>query len=241
MSFVLVHGAFRGGWAWTRVRALLQAEGHDVHTPSLTGMGDRAHLRPSPLGLDVWVDDVASLLVTHDLTDVVLAGHSQGAIVLAALAARSVVGERIRHVVYLDAPVPQPGERGVDLNGPLPGDVTLPEPDVWLAPSPLDGSCGLDADDIDWVNARLCHTPVGPSLDVIVPLDAPPVDIPATYVFCDRTPAHFPSVATRRRFDESGVAYLSWDAPHDVALTDPARVVELLTTRRAAGPVAPSR
>ena len=123
-SFVLVHGAFRGGWAWGRVRRLLSAQGHEVFSPSLTGMGDRAHLRPEPLGLSVWVDDVVALVVTEDLTDVVLVGHSQGGMVISAVAER--LPGPLAHLVYLDAPVAQPGDRGVDLSGPLPPGVDLP-------------------------------------------------------------------------------------------------------------------
>lgn len=118
-TFVLVHGAFRGGWAWRFVRAGLVEQGHEVWTPSLAGMGDRAHLTAAdgpPVRLSTWVQDLASLLETHDLRDVVLVGHSQGGLVLAAAA--DTVHARVARLVFLDAPVPEDGERGIDLNPP---------------------------------------------------------------------------------------------------------------------------
>ena len=126
-TFVLVHGAFRGGWSWGPVRERLQALGHDVRTPSLTGMGDRAHLRPllsGVLHLQVWVDDVASLIRDADLREVALVGHSQAGLVIgpAARAAR----DRVASIAYLDAPAPRPGERGVDIGPTGPPDDARP-------------------------------------------------------------------------------------------------------------------
>ncbi len=96
-----MHGAFRGGWSWDRVRPLLEAAGHDVHTPTLS---------ETATGLDVWVDEVAACV---DSDDVVLVGHSQGGVVVREVAMRHP--QQVRHLVYLDAAVPDPGERAVDL------------------------------------------------------------------------------------------------------------------------------
>ncbi len=121
--FLLVHGAFRGGWAWSRVRPLLVAAGRDVHAPSLQGCGERAAGVEHVRGLETWVDELAALVEYEDLRDVVAVGHSQGGVVVSALAAR--IPERLGHLVFLDAAVPAPGERAVDLtpSGPAPGDL----------------------------------------------------------------------------------------------------------------------
>jgi pimeloyl-ACP methyl ester carboxylesterase len=230
--FVLVHGAFRGGWAWRHVRERLQAAGHEVHTPSLTGMGDRRHLagpgRPR-VRLSTWVDDVVAVLDTHDLREVVLVGHSQGGLVTTAASPRLV--DRLARLVYLDAPVPRDGERGVDLNPPgvVAPDVAEVDLDGWLPARPLDaGAEGLSAEDVAWVNARLGPTPLAPSFDpVTLPREVEGA-VPRTYVFFDRTPQGYPCWSTRLRLDAEGVGYRTIDADHDAPTSAPDQVVAAL-------------
>ncbi|WP_139361787.1 alpha/beta fold hydrolase, partial [Mycobacterium sp. 96-892] len=81
-TYVLVHGAFHGGWCWERLTPVLEASGHQVYAPSLTGLGDRAAELGPDVGLDAHVSDVAGLIVDEDLTDVVLVGHSYAGIVV---------------------------------------------------------------------------------------------------------------------------------------------------------------
>jgi pimeloyl-ACP methyl ester carboxylesterase len=80
MTFVLIHGAWHGGWGWQRMTPLLRAAGHLVHAPSLTGLGERKHLARPDIDLDVHVEDVVQLLEMEDLQDIVLVGHSYGAL-----------------------------------------------------------------------------------------------------------------------------------------------------------------
>jgi pimeloyl-ACP methyl ester carboxylesterase len=107
-TFVLVHGAWHGSWCWKRVRKALQAQGHDVFTPTLTGVGERSHLLSPQVNLETHILDVENLLRWEDLSDVVLCGHSYGGCVIGAVADR--VPERIRSLVYLDAFVLESGE-----------------------------------------------------------------------------------------------------------------------------------
>jgi pimeloyl-ACP methyl ester carboxylesterase len=107
-TYVLVHGAWGGAWAFRRVDTLLTAAGHHVVRPTLTGLGERVHLMRADVGLDTHVDDVVNVLRYEDLTDVVLVGHSYGGMVISGVAER--VPDRIRHLVYLDAFVPEDGE-----------------------------------------------------------------------------------------------------------------------------------
>ncbi|QWF20853.1 alpha/beta hydrolase [Nocardioides sp. LMS-CY] len=205
-TFVLVHGAFRGGWAWDRVAPLLRAAGHEVHAPTLSETAS---------GLETWVDEVAAL-VTGD--DVVLAGHSQGGVVVREVALRVPV----RAIVYVDAAVPEPGERAVDLGA---SPLQLPPRETVIPPRPIESAGDLDADTAAWMNERLAPVPFAPSLD---PASVGEPVAATTYVFCTGTPAAYPCGTTRSRLDERGIPYAWVEAGHDAPLTRPDAVAELL-------------
>lgn len=112
-TFVLVHGAWHGGWCYERVAALLRERGHLVFTPSLTGLGERAHLASNAIGLSTHVDDIVNLLNDEDLYGVVLCGHSYGGMVISGVV--EAVPERIGALVFLDAFVPENGQSLHDL------------------------------------------------------------------------------------------------------------------------------
>lgn len=107
-TYVLVHGAWRGSWMWKRVRTALQAEGHEVFTPTLTGVGERSHLLSREVNLETHVADVINLMRWEELTNVVLCGHSYAGCVVTCVADR--VPEKIGALVYLDAFVPDHGQ-----------------------------------------------------------------------------------------------------------------------------------
>ena len=114
-TYVLVHGAWGGSYGWRNVRPILQAVGHSVFTPSLTGLGERAHLASPAVNLSTHIQDVCNCLFYEDLNDVILVGHSYGGMVVAGVADR--MPERIKHLVFLDAFLPQDGQSLVDLGG----------------------------------------------------------------------------------------------------------------------------
>jgi pimeloyl-ACP methyl ester carboxylesterase len=107
-TFVLVHGAWQGGWTWDRVAPLLRAQDHAVQTPTLTGVGDRAHLISPQVGLDTHIQDVVATIQNERLSDVILVGHSYGGQVIAGVA--SALPGALARLVYLDAFVPNDGE-----------------------------------------------------------------------------------------------------------------------------------
>ncbi|WP_104106797.1 alpha/beta fold hydrolase [Nocardioides sp. 616] len=220
-SFVLVHGAFRGGWAWRQVRPHLLAAGHDVHAPSLVGAGEHHARLGDVTGLGVWTDQITSLLLLEDLRDVVLVGHSQGGLVTSSVAAR--IPDRIACVVHLDAAVPAPGQRAVDL-GP---DLTeLPDRAAFVAARGVDTESGeYDEATAAWLNLRLCASPVGPALD---PVPAVPSGVREVYAFCAHTPPTYPSAATRARLVAEGRELVVLDAGHDAPLSAPTLVADLL-------------
>lgn len=112
-TFVLVHGATAGGWVWRPVPSLLRAEGHEVYTPTLTGLGERAHLLSPEVDLGTHIQDVVNVLEFERLSQVILVGHSYGGVVVTAVAER--IPERLAQLVYIDALVPADGESVADL------------------------------------------------------------------------------------------------------------------------------
>jgi pimeloyl-ACP methyl ester carboxylesterase len=112
-SFVLVHGAWHGGWCWQRVADRLHARGHRVYTPTLTGLADRSHLLTEQVNLTTHITDVVNLIRWEELKDIVLCGHSYGGMVVTGVADK--VPERIGALVYLDAFVPESGQSMNDL------------------------------------------------------------------------------------------------------------------------------
>jgi pimeloyl-ACP methyl ester carboxylesterase len=115
-TYVLVGGAWLGGWAWRPVTRQLRARDHDVHPVTLTGLGDRSHLATPATDLDTYLDDVVNLVEFEDLHDVVLVGHSYAGHVVTGVADR--VSERVAQLVYLDAGPSPDGAAFVDLQPP---------------------------------------------------------------------------------------------------------------------------
>jgi len=114
-TFLLVPGAWLGGWCWRDVAACLRAGGHRTISATLTGLGERAHLLSPQIGLDTHVSDIVDLLRYRDLGDLMLVGHSYGGTVITAVA--ELAPDRIRCLVYLDAAVPRDGESNDDVVG----------------------------------------------------------------------------------------------------------------------------
>ncbi len=115
-TFVLVHGAYHGGWCWRDVARRLRADGHDVFTPTLTGLGERSHLLTAAVGLSTHVQDVLNVLLWEDLKEVILVGHSYGGMVVTGVADQAA--DRIADIVYLDAIVPENGQSTLDVQPP---------------------------------------------------------------------------------------------------------------------------
>jgi pimeloyl-ACP methyl ester carboxylesterase len=107
-TFVLVHGAWHGGWCWKKVKALLTTAGHRVYTPTLTGLGERSHLLTPEVDLDTHINDIAALFHYEDIHKAILVGHSYGGMVVAGVAASLVA--RLAGVIYLDAFLPDDGK-----------------------------------------------------------------------------------------------------------------------------------
>jgi pimeloyl-ACP methyl ester carboxylesterase len=204
-TFVLVHGAWGGAWIWRRVVGPLRAAGHEVHAVTLTGDGERAHLRRPDISLQTHVDDVLGLIDAEELDDIVLVGHSYGGMVITgaadALLARGRV--RLRQLVYVDAMVPLPGEGWGQGHPPeivqarlaaaAAHDNALPPPDP--------REFGLDNADVDWLRRRHVPHPFG-MYRVPLHFDAQRwARLPRTFIDCN-CPAYVTIDAMRRRVRE---------------------------------------
>ncbi len=111
-NYILVHGGWHGAWCWDKVVPLLQAAGHQVYAPTLSGLGEQAALLTPEVGLDTHIQDVVKLVETEDLQQVILVGHSYSGMVITGVADR--VPGRIAHLVYLDAVAPHDGQSMAD-------------------------------------------------------------------------------------------------------------------------------
>lgn len=114
-NYVIVHGAWGGGWDWKAMDSLLTAQGNRVHRVTLTGLGERMHLASANIGLTTHIDDVVNTIQFEELKDVVLVGHSYGGMVITGVADR--IPERLRAVIYMDAFLPESGESALQLVG----------------------------------------------------------------------------------------------------------------------------
>jgi len=112
-NFVLVHGAWHGGWCWRDTAAALRAAGHQVFTPTHTGVGERSHQSAENITLETHIRDVCGCIEWEELNDVILVGHSYGGMVITGVADR--MADRVKSLVYLDAFVPEHGDSLIDL------------------------------------------------------------------------------------------------------------------------------
>jgi pimeloyl-ACP methyl ester carboxylesterase len=231
---VLVHGAWHGGWCWRRVVGPLRAAGHEVFAPTLTGLGDRAHLFRPDIGLDDHVADVVALLEAEELEDVVLVGHSYAGMVITGVAERCA--ERLRRLVYLDAFVPEDGQSLMSLAPPPPPGAAPPAPPAGnRVPSRTTAFFGVtDPDDARWVGRRVVDQPL---LTMTQPVEAPGARAAAlarSYIYCS-SPATgtFDRFAARFRGDPAW-RFHEMKCGHDAMVTDPAGLVKILLAEAAA-------
>ncbi|GAA5118187.1 alpha/beta fold hydrolase [Pseudonocardia adelaidensis] len=227
--FVLVHGAWHGGWCWRRVARLLRGAGHEVFTPTLTGFGERAHLIGADVGPDTLVQDVVGVLDNEELTGVVLVGHSFGALV--ALAVAEEAADRVRRVVLLDGLVVEAGAPGFD---GLPPESAAARKDAAQAsgdivfPPPGAAAFGLtDPEDIAWVDRRLTPHPLRTYAEPF-PLHAPlGGGRPVTYIAC--TAPAYPAIHSAHAIvRREGWEFRELAAGHDAMVSAPEATAQVL-------------
>jgi pimeloyl-ACP methyl ester carboxylesterase len=232
--FVLIHGAWHGGWCWAKVAKLLSDAGHRVFAPSLTGLADRAHLFGAQVTLATHVEDVVRLIEWEALDGCVLVGHSYAGNVLSGVADR--LRERVAHYVFLDAVVPPDGVtrwRWADYNteadrqarllaiGGAGAGVALPAPppEVFGITDPVLR---------EWVGQRFTPMPAGTYLGEIGLENGATAGLPRTYIGVTDPPYLMMHPAYERVRDDPSWRWCTTPGGHDAMLTAPEALVEQL-------------
>ncbi len=227
-TFVLVHGAWHGGWCWQRVAERLRADGHNVFTPTLTGLGERSHLLRAGIDLKTHITDVVNVIKWEGLTDVVLCGHSYGGFIISGVA--EVMAPLIRSIVFLDAFMPKNGESIRDLTAPTvleTIDGALQRSDLAIPPRSAE-AFGVNPADRAWVDRMCVGQPIGCFTDKIVLTGARDKIAKKSYI---RAAAYanpgFDRALASVKSDPSWRTY-AVNCGHDVMVDDPARLTEIL-------------
>jgi pimeloyl-ACP methyl ester carboxylesterase len=231
-TFVLVHGAWHGGWCWRFVADRLTALGHRVFTPTLTGLGERRHLLDAVTSLDVPITDIVNLLEAEELEDVVLVGHSFGGLVIAGVADR--LPRALRSLVFLDSMLVDNGQAAMDA---LPRAIVEERLKAIAAsgrplamPIPSVGAMGIPEDHprADWVRRRLTPHPLATYRTPFMLRNPVGNGLPRTYVHCVQ-PSYDPLAPVRERIrSQPGWNWEELASGHDAMVLHPDLLVDLL-------------
>lgn len=230
-TYVLVHGAWHGGWCWRRVADRLRAAGHTVFTPTQTGLGERKHLLSAAITPETFTSDIVNLIEHEDLADVFLVGHS--------FAGRSISGaadcmpERLRRLVYLDAGLPQSGKSSFDGMAPdvraarleaarqFSGGLSIPPP-------PPSAFGVTEPADVAWLQRSLTPHPTATYTMPMVLNHPLGNSVPVTFIRCTDPPYANMAKSAEYARSRSDWQYLEIATGHDAMISAPAELTEML-------------
>jgi pimeloyl-ACP methyl ester carboxylesterase len=227
-TFLLVHGAWHGGWCWRRVADLLQAKGHKVFAPTLTGLGERSHLMRAGIDLTTHVTDIVNVMKWEELSGVVLCGHSYGGMVVSGVAEQ--MADRIASIVFLDAFVPDNGDAMADLTSQVVRDgltAATEKGEIGMPARPA-AAFLVNEKDQAWVD-RLCGPhPIGTMTEKIKLTGARERIAKKAYIRAGAYPnPGFDKALARVKADPSWRTY-AVPCGHDVMVDMPERLTEIL-------------
>jgi pimeloyl-ACP methyl ester carboxylesterase len=228
-KFVLVHGAWHGGWCWAKVARLLRDAGHEVYTPTLTGLGERAHLARPEVDLELHIQDLVAMLEAEELRGVTLVGHSYAGLVITGAAARVSAG-RIGQLVYLDAFVPAAGKSLLDYAGDRAAvmrEAVQTHGEGWKLPSFPPERFGVTSQrDTEWLTKHLVPQPFRTFEQPLAVAGGERLD--RTYVYCSKpATGMFDQFAERLREDRKWTFH-ELKTGHDAMVTAPGDVAKIL-------------
>jgi pimeloyl-ACP methyl ester carboxylesterase len=221
-TFVLLPGSFLGGWCWRLVAAELRRGGHDVFTPTLTGLGERAHLAGAVSGISTHIDDLAAAIEAEELTDAVIVAHSYAGAVMSGL--RGSVRERVAAFVHLDAAVPEPGRSVFDLIDRAFADSYRRSASGGLIPFPA-GTAERwaipEGEGRAWLARRVTPHPLA-TLEQPLEVVEPAAHIRQVYVYCTVKPGlDVFAAAARNARDSADWTYLELPTGHVPQISHP--------------------
>ncbi|HWV53528.1 alpha/beta hydrolase [Pseudorhodoplanes sp.] len=226
-TIVVSHGAWSSAWAWQKMRPLLRAAGHDIFTPSYTGLGERAHLATPDIDLETHIADILGVLQFEDLRDVVLIGHSYGGMVATGVADRA--DGRVARLIYLDAFAPKDGQSlfqlvGVETEAKM-RQGAAESGDGWKVPS-MPMPPDTPPDYAAWAAPRRLQQPIK-CFEQTLTLSGRPLPR-RSYIYCKRIPPHdiFGQFAARAKTE--GWGYAEMDASHNPHITCPEDLRDVL-------------
>jgi len=208
VTFVLVPGGWSGGWIWKKLTPSLCAAGHDVHTPTPTGLGERVHLAHLDVDLKTHITDIVNVLVSEDLRDVILVGWSYGGMIITGVADR--VPERLAQLVYFDAVVPRDGQSEYDADPNVAGRhaaerVAEEAGTPGFQPVPVDYLRARVADeaDLEWLLAKMVPHPIATFAQPLQLRNPAAEEIPRTFIFCtEGKEAGFQTIQTAKQLQQ---------------------------------------
>ncbi len=229
-TYLLVHGAWHGGWCWKLLLPFLKHEDNEVFTPTLTGLGERHHLIDTPINLTTHVQDIINVMLFEDLKDVILVGHSYAGVVISGVAERCP--ERIKHLVFLDAFVPENGEAVNDISIP---EFRLPTgPDISYPPiQPISpNELGItDPDIIAWIEPKLTPHPSGTLFEPLALTSKLAQKIPRSFISCVVGQAKNMGTVAKSAAKVRGKSnwvYHELNTGHNAMMTEPKELATLL-------------
>ncbi|MGE4557502.1 MAG: alpha/beta fold hydrolase [Desulfovibrionaceae bacterium] len=228
-KFLLVSGAFQGGWVWRDVASRLASKGHEAHTPTLTGCGYLCNGFREGQGLQTYIDDLLNYLEFEDLEDVVLGAHSYSGMIVAAAAVAMQARDRIRKLVFMDAVIPEAGRSFADMAGEGFQQLLAKQAaDGWkVNPWPLP-MFGVSGERTEWFGARVRPFPLAAFTDPF-PVEFEPKALAAEFIRCAKT--QNPLIQQMgRKAEEFDWRVSTLDSNHSPMTTHPAQLADLLHT-----------
>jgi pimeloyl-ACP methyl ester carboxylesterase len=227
-TFVLVHGAWHGGWCWRRVADLLEAKGHKVYTPTLTGLGACSHLMSKDVNISTHIADVANLIKWEDLSNIVLVGHSYGGTMISGVAEE--LHGKIGSIVFLDAFLPDNGDVLREKAAPAFRDLiaaAIQRGDMSLKAPPA-AAFGVEEKDRPWVDGKCTPQPIGTYSERAVYTGGRDKIAKKTFIRAKKYPSPgFDANLARCKADASWKTH-ELDIGHDVMVIQPERLTEIL-------------
>lgn len=226
-TFLVAHGAWSAGWAWKKMRPLLRERGHELFTPTHTGLGERAHLASPDVGLETHITDILAVLRFEDLTNVVLIGHSYGGMVATGVADRA--RERIAKLVYIDAFAPKDGDSVFSLTPDRRAtmlEAAEKSGEGWKMPA---GPMPSDTPEADqaWSTPRRMPQPLK-TFEQKLRLHHGELTLPRHFIYCTRRPPDDRFRQFYERARREGWGHDEMDASHNPHITAPDALAVLL-------------